>query len=120
MVVLRAEVWPQGDATKARSLGIATLALVEVMPTGERAYDVRFWKAPTAGGLDVGCGELSADVVEAIISPRPTAIWRRGQVRGHWPLRLGVWDVIGGAAKVLLGDRLTDYRRRLVRDGGSQ
>lgn len=39
MIVLHASLWPDGDALRARPLGVATLALVPGSPP-ERAYDV--------------------------------------------------------------------------------
>ena len=37
------------------------------------------------------------------------ALWKQGTVRGHMPGPRGAWDLVGGALKVLIGPRLTEY-----------
>ena len=107
MRVVRVYLWPRGDASKERVLSQATLALTEVDPSGRRSYDVRLWKDRAVGGPS------ASELREAPASK----IWRRGRVGGHLPggrgaAARGVWDLVGGALRVLLAERLDGYVRR--------
>ena len=108
MIVVKIEMWPKGDASKARVLSIATLArigvakaAVGVTRVGERAYTVRLLRDVEFGGPD------GSDPVAL----RAGTVWREGSVRGHTPGvgQRGTWDLLGGALKVLLGNRLNQY-----------
>lgn len=106
MLVVKVEMWPGGDSTKARVMSVAAIDLLgqanadrpEIgVRKGERRYRVRLFKDTAFGGPDA-----SGDLTNA-------PVWRGGRVRGHIAGRRGVWDLIGGAIKVLLRDRLDDY-----------
>lgn len=106
MVVVKLCMWPQGDWTKERVLSIGTIDLLgqanEDRPDigvrkGERRYRVRLFRDTMFGGPD-GSKDL-----------RGEKVWKQGTVRGHVPGKRGAWDLIGGALKVLCGDRLWEY-----------
>jgi hypothetical protein len=100
MLVLRVEMWPGGDVTKKRTIGLAALALQGVTPEGVRSYVVKLFKAPEFGGPATD---------EAVLSD--PAVWRQGVVTGHVAGPRGTWDLIGGALKVLLSERLNSYKK---------
>jgi hypothetical protein len=105
MLVVKVCMWPGGDRARERVVSVAAIDLLgqanEDRPDigvrkGERRYRVRLFKDVEFGGPDAS-GDL------------PATTWRTGRVRGHLPGRRGVWDLIGGALKVVLRDRLDDY-----------
>lgn len=99
MLVIKAYMWPGGDAKGERYLSGMTLACVGATKDGERAYRVEIMKDTNYGGPEN-------------VRPRaPHQIWRGGDVRGHFPGRRGVWDLVGGALKALLHSRLDSYTR---------
>lgn len=117
MIVVKVYMWPQGDETQARLLSQATIdfqfeakADDEALGVrkGERAYRVTLLKDTQFGGPKDG-DEIRPVLVDS------GKVWRNGRVRGHMPKATGadargVWDLIGGALKVLLGNRLERYR----------
>lgn len=100
MLVLRVEMWPGGDAAKKHTIGLAALALQGVTPEGVRSYAVKLFKAPEFGGPATD---------EALLNT--PAVWRQGFVTGHVAGPRGTWDLIGGALKVMLGERLNFYKK---------
>lgn len=110
MLVVRVEMWPQGDHTKAYPISLATLACTGVaqrdepsenVVVGERRYDVRLFK-------DVAFGGPSGPPL------KDSQVWRQGSVQGHLPGPRGAWDLLGGALNTLLGPRLKKYRGSVV------
>lgn len=105
MFVVKLYMWPLGRHTSERFLGVATFSCIGQMPTGERAYNVRLFKAPEYGGP-------GPNDVERLQAPKQRDVWREGTIRGHFPGRgkRGTWDLLGGALRSMLGSRLDGYR----------
>jgi hypothetical protein len=104
MLVVKVCMWPGGDRSKERVMSVAAIDLLGQanadqpdigVRRGERRYRVRLFKDVEFGGPDA-----TGDLVD---------VWRSGRVRGHLPGRRGIWDLIGGALKVILKERLDDY-----------
>lgn len=99
MLIIRIEMWPKGDHTRARSLGIATIA--NVGGTAEAGdYEARLFKSP----------EYSSSAEKRpleLMLTRPTAkeTWRKGTVEGFKRLRHGPWDLLFRALGSLISDR---------------
>lgn len=115
MLVIKIELWPMGREDRKRlwaqgvidCIGVAKRDDPELgVKKGERAYRVRLLKAPRFKGPKEN---------EVHDVPK-SKVWREGFVRGHIPTKpgrgsRGEWDLLGGALKVLLGNRLADYVR---------
>jgi hypothetical protein len=106
MLVVKVCMWPAGDRTKERVLSVAALDCTGQanadrpdigVRKGERRYRVRLFKDVEFGGPD-GSTDLET-----------APVWRAGYVRGHIPGPRGVWDLVGGALKRILKDRLDPY-----------
>lgn len=104
MIVTRIYMWPKGAREQARLLSTAALSCIGQatrdegnVRQGERAYNVRLFKDVEFGGPTD-----STDLQTA-------KVWRSDQIRGHMPGPRGVWDLLGGAMKVVLGNRLNPY-----------
>lgn len=106
MMVVRVEMWPQGDAARVYPLSLAALSCIgqananapeHGVVLGERRYHVRLFKDVAFGGPTDG-------------PFTERHIWRSGIVRGHLPGKRGVWDLLGGALHHLLGPRLDGYK----------
>lgn len=96
MLVVKVEMWPGGDAAKARVISMATWTCLGVARDhGDRGYKVRLFKDADFGGPTV------APVGE---------VWREGTVRGHFPGRRGVWDLLAAGLREVVGRRLEGYR----------
>lgn len=108
MLVVTISMWPGGDAARAYTVSLATLACLGQatrddaalgVHAGERAYEVKLYKDTSFGG-------------PAALEPRARcrgAVWRSGRVHGHFPGKRGGWDLLGGALQALLGVRLRGY-----------
>ena len=111
MIVVKVELWPKGDPSRARPVGLATVALLGQKHDGDRGYEVKLYKDLDFSG--VKAEEYFS--VERIQRPPKSAIWRRLFVGGHYPGTRrfkegrGLWDLLGGALS-LLGRRLATYR----------
>lgn len=115
MIVVKVFLWPGGYQEGERLISQATIALEGIDESApdrqrrvraERWYRVRLLKGVAFGGPKDGAN-LSRE-------PR-SKVWREGLVFGHSPggkgaAARGEWDLIGGALKVLLGERLGTYR----------
>jgi hypothetical protein len=66
---------------------------------------------PQYGGPDAGVGVIGPDVAQAIKACAPRQVWQKMAVRGHFPTKLGIFDLFCGAGRVILGDRLGSYRQ---------
>lgn len=106
MVVMHVQIWPGGDQARARTFAIATMALVEESE-GVRTYEVRLLKDTRFGGPNVEVPAMDPDLIEQIVNP--SAVFRAARVTGHRSGARGVWDLIGGVLKVMLGNRLSSY-----------
>lgn len=84
LIVAKIELWPYGNANRARDLGV-----VEIANTGgdinHGDYDVRLQKSPE-------------------YSRRP-GIWKKGAVKGFPRRRLGPYDLLLRALANVIGDR---------------
>ncbi len=107
MVVVHLEMWPGGVESAKYTLGVAKLSLLGVATTdradediirGERVYHCTLYKDTAFGGP------------ATISAAKPSQVWRSGKVRGHLPGPRGIWDLLGGALKGVLGTRLQRYR----------
>lgn len=101
-------MWPGGDRSRERVLSVGAIDfLAEAnadrpdlgVRKGERVYRVRLFK-------DVDFGGPTAASAEEL---RTAPVWKQTRVRGHMPGPRGVWDLLGGALKVILGHRLEPY-----------
>lgn len=114
MIVVKIYMWPFGDKSKERLLGQAAIDNRGVareddpernIVRGERRYGVRIFKGERFGG--------PGDDVDVSGKQPKRTVWKEGTVRGHRPRAgrrsRGEWDLVGGALKVLLGNRLDDY-----------
>lgn len=80
MLVVRIELWPYGDSSRARTLAVGTIT-----NTGTGS--------PTVGNYRVNLRDAAG---------RP---WRNGSVEGFPRKRLLAWDLLYRALKNLLSDR---------------
>jgi hypothetical protein len=112
MIVVKVYMWPHGDQSEERLLTQATIDFQGEAKTdapgvvrGERAYRVQLLKEVMFNGPREG------DEIRPTIVSREK-VWKGGFVRGHLPGvgQRGTWDLIGGALKVLLGERLDRYQ----------
>lgn len=85
MVVVRVELWPGGDRSKARLLGEARIA-----NDGGQRTDSR-------GDYTVELSKFNG-----------TGVWKRGRVTGFPRLRLGGWDLLFRALRATVGARNPD------------
>lgn len=87
MVVVKVEMWPQGQASKAYSLGTLTLALdPDTKPTATRRNYT--WR----------------------ITGRKGKTLKSGRVEGHTPKSRGVWDLLLRTLQAAYGYRNLIYR----------
>ncbi len=103
MIAVEVWMWPGGSRARRHLLSVATLVCCGARPDGERAYIVRLLKDATFGG------PTTTETESAIRDPDARKVWRIGQIRGHYPGARGVWDLLGGALRQLVGDRLGSY-----------
>jgi len=114
MLVVKVYLWPQGNHRQERLLSVMRIFNVGTTPREDapeitdRVYVVQILKDAThiPGGAERLAGPLP---------PRPREIWRSARIGGHvvgrpGPAARGVWDLVGGALKVILGRRLAPYR----------
>jgi len=105
MLVVKVYMWPQGDSTRERILTAAKFSLQGRDPeTGERCYKVEVLK-------DTSYTKSDWNDDGRIYAHPKKDVWKGGFIRGHFPGlgKRGTWDLIGGALKVLLGRRLSNY-----------
>lgn len=114
MLVVKVYMWPGGDQDREHLVCQGTLDCQGVaahddgtVKKGERRYRVRLLKGTLFGGPGDG------DDVRPDNVPR-SKVWKEAMVRGHRPdgrgsAARGVWDLVGGALKVILGRRLSPY-----------
>lgn len=81
MVVVQIEMWPQGDKTKAYSLGSMSIALKGVNEKGLRNYD---W---------------------LITKFKGNGVWKRGSIGDHNPKTHGPWDLLYRILCLAVGTR---------------
>lgn len=99
MLVIKIELWPRGDHTRARSLGVATIENVGGDPkTGD--YECRLFKAP-----EYSKQAETRPLHEILTKPKAKETWRKGRVEGFARLRLGPWDLLFRALGALISDR---------------
>lgn len=103
MLVVKIELWPKGDHTRARTLGVGTIANVGgSVSTGH--YEARLLKSPeysTAAARDTRTLE------QRCTRPLEKDTWKKGRVEGFPRLRLGPWDLLFRALGSLISDRNT-------------
>lgn len=119
MLVVKVEMWPNGDPSKARVLSAATFALEGIQRAAEagggvvRSHAVKILK--DADFIPGGGARFSDSQVYQ--APTQRDVWKEGRITGHitgrqGPHARGTWDLIGGALKVILGHRLDSYQKR--------
>lgn len=81
MVVIRVDMWPNGDETKSYSLGSMTIVLKGLDANGLRKYE---WAISKFGSK---------------------AIWKRGFIEGHNPKTRGPWDLLFRILGMAVGSR---------------
>jgi hypothetical protein len=88
MLVVKIEMWPQGDHTKARSLGVATIANTGGDTTlGD--YECHFFKSS-----EYSEQAETRPLHEMLTRPKAKEIWHKSEVRGFPRLKLGPWDLL--------------------------
>lgn len=98
MLVIRIELWPKGDESRAREIGRGLIANVGgTDQVGD--YEVRLLK--------------SAEYAKSY-DPRRPGVWRRGTVAGFPRLRLGPWDLLLRALVAACGARSPEAVARLA------
>jgi len=85
-------------------MSVATFTCKGQSKEGERRYQVKLLK-------DAQFSKLDLNDPGAVRRPPGREVWRQGWVRGHFPGRRGIWDLVGGALNMMLGSRLVSYRR---------
>lgn len=99
MIVVRMELWPGGDQSRAQDLGVAVIANEgESAMDSHPAYSVRLLKA-------------------AKFSKRPGEVWRAGKVPAYPRAgkRWGPWELLALALEATIKDRLISLRAYLDR-----
>jgi hypothetical protein len=98
MIVVKLEMWPKGDPTKARSLGVATISNVGGT-TSSGDYEAVLLKSEeyTRGPL--------RPLEDRIRDPKVSEIWRKGQIYGFDRVKLGPWDLLFRALGGLVSNR---------------
>lgn len=88
MIVIRVELWPGGDASRAEDLGTAHIAN-ESSLADTSTYSVRLLKGKR-------------------YSSRPGGVWRTGEVRGYprTSTQIGPWELLYMGLKSALGSRI--------------
>lgn len=81
MIVLRMELWPQGDRSRARLLGLATITNKDTGNQQRGDYRIEFSKQ---GG---------------------NGTWMTGEVRDFPRKRLGAWDLLYRALHAIVANR---------------
>jgi len=99
MLVIKIELWPRGDHTRARSLGMATIANVGgTVQTGN--YDCKLFKSP-----EYSTQAETRPVHEMLTRPKAKELWRKGVVTEFPRQKLGPWDLLFRALGSLITDR---------------
>jgi hypothetical protein len=99
MLVVKIEMWPQGDHTKARSIGVATIANTGGDTTlGD--YECRLFKSPENS-------KKARPLHEMLTRPKAKETWRKGTVQGFPRIKLGPWDLLFRALGALVSDKNT-------------
>lgn len=113
MIVVEVYMIPQGDHSEKHLISSAIINCIgQHREDGDRAYVARLMKDPEFGGPK-DSAEL-AEVTEALSQgqePAKRRVYKSTRIRGHKPGPRGVWDLIGGILKVLMGSRLKPYRK---------
>jgi hypothetical protein len=81
MLVVKIELWPMGDESRARCIGKAEIALTDVTPDrkfGNYKFNLLKWGVIASGGMK----HLKKD------------IWKQGRVEGHDRVKRGPWDLL--------------------------
>jgi len=82
VVVVKVEMWPRGEASKAYSLGTLTIALdPTTVSAGSRSYTWRITRF------------------------RDKGTWKSGRIDGHTPRTKGPWDLIYRILRQAVGAR---------------
>lgn len=89
MLVVRIELWPRGDAARARSLGVASIVNVGDGTHAIGNYDVTLFKAP-----EYSKQAETRPLQQMLIHPLAREIWKKGRIEGFPRQRLGPWDLL--------------------------
>lgn len=99
MIVIRLEMWPKGDHTRARSLGVATITNVGGnLKIGE--YEATLFKS-----AEYSDRAEKRPIHEMLTKPKSHEIWRKGKVSGFPRLKLGPWDLLFRVLRALVAGR---------------
>jgi hypothetical protein len=90
MIVIRVELWPHGDQSRAVELG------------GARIFNDGTG-SPTRGNYHA-----------TIFNRGGKVFWKSGRVEGSPRKRLGVWDLIFRALRKIVGDRNLEKQERVM------
>lgn len=84
MIVVRVELWPSGDESSKRELGVAHIA-------------------NTGGTHEIG--EYAVTLFKSREYATKAGVWKAGKVKGFARLRLGPWDLLYRALQATVGTR---------------
>lgn len=106
MIIIRLEMWPRGDHTRARSLGVATVAnMGGDAKVGH--YEAILFKAP-----EYSKHAETRPLHEMLTRPKAKEIWKKAYVEGFPRLRLGPWDLLFRALGAMVARRNPDVDLR--------
>lgn len=92
MIYLRAEMWPQGDRSKAYLLGEATIENVGGSATSAD-YDARFSKRSGFALKKADQAEPRAELLR-VLRPLVSSVWKSTRVEGFPRSARGIWDLL--------------------------
>jgi hypothetical protein len=88
MIVIKLEMWPKGDPSRARSLGVGTISNVGgTTDTGD--YEVRLFKS-----AEYARTAETRPLEERLRRPLAKETWKRGAVHAFPRHVLGPWDLL--------------------------
>lgn len=85
MIVIRIEMWPLGDESRKRELGVGHII--------------------NDGNGSVERGDYRVELLKSPEYAKSPGIWKKGRVQNFPRLRLGPWDLLFRALAATVGDR---------------
>lgn len=113
MIVVRMELWPGGDQSRAQDLGVAVIANEGKLITSHPSSGLPCLKVDD-------CPPYSVKLLKAAkFSKRPGEVWRAGKVPSYprADKRWGPWELLALALEATITDRLISLRAYLDRRG---
>lgn len=95
LLVVKIELWPHGDESRARCLGKAAIALQKISSdgrVGSYRYHLLKW----------------GKSVSSMMEHPKSNIWREGEVHGHDRIKRGPWDLLFMVLRDAVSSRVKD------------